>query len=74
MPHITKNLLSISKLTSDYPIDVIFSDQCFAIQNWATKRILAQDRCDRGLYVLDQGVPAFIAAIRTKVLKARYNL
>lgn len=24
VPYITKNLLSISKLTSDYPVDVIF--------------------------------------------------
>lgn len=44
VPHITKNLLSISKLTNDYPVDVIFSYKCFTIQNLATnvgpKRVL----------------------------------
>lgn len=40
--HITKNLLSISKLTSDYLVDVVFSDKSFTVQNRATKALLAQ--------------------------------
>lgn len=31
VPHIMKNLLSISKLTADYPVDVVFSDKFFVI-------------------------------------------
>lgn len=46
VPHITKNLLSISKLTSDYPVDVLFSNKSFAIQNRATKDIIARGKCD----------------------------
>lgn len=44
VPHITKNLLFISKLTSKYNIDVVFSDKYFAIQNQVTKAILAHGR------------------------------
>lgn len=33
VPNITKNLLSISKLTNDSPVDVLFSKPFFAIQN-----------------------------------------
>lgn len=29
VPHLTKNLLSISKLTSDFPLVVIFLNDCF---------------------------------------------
>ena len=33
VPHITKNLLSISKLTNDFPFFVTFIDNFFTIQN-----------------------------------------
>lgn len=33
IPHLTKNLLSISKLTMDHPIDVLFSQPFFTIQD-----------------------------------------
>lgn len=33
VPHLTKNLLSIRKLTNDSPMDILFSDSFFAIQN-----------------------------------------
>lgn len=42
VPHLTKNLLSISKLMHDHPIDFIFSNSSFAIQNRLTKTILAR--------------------------------
>ncbi|GFP94834.1 uncharacterized mitochondrial protein atmg00810 [Phtheirospermum japonicum] len=74
VPHITKNLLSISKLTADYPVDVIFSDKFFAIQNRLTKKILAQARCNQGLYLLGRGIPALVAAIQVKRLKAIFDL
>lgn len=74
VPHITKNLISISKLTNDYLVDVIFSGKFFAIQNRVTNAILAQGRCEQGLYVLDRGNSAFVATIGSKTLKASYNL
>lgn len=32
VPHLTKNLISVSKLTFDYPVDVLFYNNSFAIQ------------------------------------------
>lgn len=66
MPH--KNLLSINKLTSDYPVDVFFFYTCFTIQNQTTNIILAQGRCDSGLYVIDRRIPALVIVIRTRGL------
>ncbi|KAG6397102.1 hypothetical protein SASPL_143266 [Salvia splendens] len=74
VPHITKNLLSISKLTTDYLVDVLFSDKSFVIQNRVTKSILAQGRRDKVLYLLDRGVPALVAALRGTTLKASFSL
>ncbi|KZV45703.1 hypothetical protein F511_26729 [Dorcoceras hygrometricum] len=39
VPSLTKNLLSISKLISDYPIDVLFTNSSFTIQNRQTKEV-----------------------------------
>ena len=33
VPHLTKNLLSISKLTSDFPLSVTFTNNLITIQN-----------------------------------------
>lgn len=74
VPHIMKNILSISKLTADYPVDVVFSEKFLAIQNRVTKKILAQGRCYKGLYLLDWGVPTLVATIRNKDLKASFDL
>lgn len=74
VPHITKNMLYISKLTSNYPVDVICSFNFFAIQIRLTKKTLTQVRCDRGLYLLNRGIPTMVATIQTKVLKTIYDL
>ncbi|KAM0067602.1 putative RNA-directed DNA polymerase [Helianthus debilis subsp. tardiflorus] len=52
VPSITKNLLSIGKLTEDNPIDVVFSHPYFYIQDRQTKKTLAQGCREDGLYVL----------------------
>nr|GEX78696.1 zinc finger, CCHC-type, Gag-polypeptide of LTR copia-type [Tanacetum cinerariifolium] len=41
VPNIKKTLLSVSKLTNDYPVDFLFSRSFFAIQDSATKAILS---------------------------------
>lgn len=74
VPHNTKNLLSISKLTSDHPVDVVFTDKSFLIQNPETKGILAQGRRDNGLYILERGHSGLFAALHSKSLKASYEL
>nr|GEU68497.1 putative zinc finger, CCHC-type [Tanacetum cinerariifolium] len=64
VPHITKNLLSISKLTHDDKVDVLFSDNMFLIQNHLTKETLARGHHKNGLYVLAQGT-----SVRTLLAK-----
>lgn len=73
VPTITKNLLSISKLTTDNSMDVLFSQPHFYIQDRATKQVLAKGRCEQGLYVLSNKPEAFTAMACSK-LKASYEL
>ncbi|GJV28967.1 uncharacterized mitochondrial protein-like protein [Tanacetum coccineum] len=71
---ITKNLLFISKLTADSPVDILFSCDMFTIQNRHTKDILAKGRCENGLYVLTQGHKALVAGLKSNRLHASYEL
>ncbi|KAI3507180.1 hypothetical protein L1887_22027 [Cichorium endivia] len=73
VPAITKNLLSVSKLTSDNPLDVLFSHPHFYIQDRVTKRVLAQGRCEDGLYVLTSSPKALFASTKSS-LKASFEL
>ncbi|KAJ9552406.1 LOW QUALITY PROTEIN: hypothetical protein OSB04_016451 [Centaurea solstitialis] len=74
VPELTKNLLSISQLTSDLPVDITFSDHFFVIQKWDTKEILAKGRCNQGLYVLERSQPEFIYALYSRKLKGSFTL
>jgi cAMP phosphodiesterase len=68
VPNLTKNLLSVSKLTNDFPLAVLFTDNKFIIQNLQTQKVVASgDRVD-GLYVLKRGHHVFSAIIN------KYNL
>ena len=59
VPKLTKSLLSVSKLTQDNQVDVVFSGPMFFIMNRHSKETLAQGRRRNGLYVLEQGQQAF---------------
>lgn len=74
MPHITKNLLPISKLTLDFPVDVLFTDNSFLIQHRITRDLVAKGRRENGLYVLEHGQAAFVVALRNKKLQASFKL
>ena len=74
VPHSTKNLLSISKLTSDFPLAVTFTNNFFSIQNRQTGRVVATGKRDGGLYVLERGNSAFISILKNKILHASYDL
>ena len=74
VPHLTKNLLSISKLTHDFPLSVTFTNNFFTVQNRQTGRVVATGKRDGGLYVLERGNPAFISVLKNKSLHASYNL
>nr|KYP48069.1 Retrovirus-related Pol polyprotein from transposon TNT 1-94 [Cajanus cajan] len=60
VPNLTKNLVSVSKLTHDNHAKAIFVDDSFVIQNRKTGRVLARERCDQGLYVMNQGPQALL--------------
>lgn len=60
VPKLTKNILSISTITSDSPIDVLFSNHKFAIQKQHTKEVLAKGMVDNGLYVLSMVIKLWL--------------
>lgn len=61
-------------MTSDFPVDILFSDEFFAIQNRQSGDVVARGTHKNGLYVLEQGHLTFLAALRSKRLKASYEL
>ncbi|CAA0809131.1 Unknown protein [Striga hermonthica] len=61
VPGMTKNLLSVSKLTSDLPVHVIFTDSSLRIQHKDSGNIIATGVRDSGLYRLDLAVKALAA-------------
>jgi len=74
VPHLTKNLLSISKLTNDFPLSVTFANNFFTVQNCLTGKVVATGRRDGGLYVLERGNSAFISVLKNKSLHYSYDL
>ena len=73
VPHLTKNLLSINKLTHDFPLSVTFTNNFFTIHNHQTGRVVATGKRDGGLYVLERGHSAFIYVLKNKSLHASYD-
>ncbi|KAD5803045.1 hypothetical protein E3N88_14405 [Mikania micrantha] len=73
VPNLTKNLLSISRLTNDSPVDVLFSNDFFQIQDRKTAEVLAKGTCENGLYVLTQGHKSLVAALSASHLCASFN-
>jgi len=74
VPHLTKNLLSISKLTNDFPLSVTFANNFFTVQNCLTRKVVATGKHDGGLYMLERGNSAFISVLKNKSLHASYDL
>ncbi|KAG6742734.1 hypothetical protein POTOM_053668 [Populus tomentosa] len=58
VPHLTKNLLSISKLKNDFPLSVTFSNNFFTVQNCLTRKVVATGRRDGVLY-MDNSIASF---------------
>ncbi|KAK9055823.1 hypothetical protein SSX86_026908 [Deinandra increscens subsp. villosa] len=65
VPNIHKNLLSVSQLTKTNDVDVLFSHPMFYIQDRLTRKVLAQGKCEDGLYVLTNKNKAFVASTST---------
>lgn len=58
-PDIAKSLLSVSKLTDDYPCSFTFDSHTVYVKDKQTNQILSQGRKHKGLYQLDN--PQFLA-------------
>lgn len=74
VPELTKNLVSISRLTRDFPVNVTFTDNSFVIQTRGTGEILAKGKRDQGLYVLEKTHSKLIHALYSKKLSGSFNL
>src|SRR5436190_15002786 len=61
VPGITKNLISISKLTSDFPYSITFTNDHFVVQNRITRRVVETGRRKNGLYVLERSHQSFLS-------------
>ena len=53
-PDITKSLLSVSKLTDDYPCEFTFDATTVCIKDKGSNRVLTQGNKTKGLYRLDE--------------------
>ena len=58
-PSITKSLLSVSKLTDDYPCEFTFDSQTVLINDKKSYQLLSRGSKDKGLYRLEN--PQFLA-------------
>jgi hypothetical protein len=74
VPSLTKNLISISKLTADNNCSITFIGSGFTIQDLLTGAVLGTGQCKDGLYVLDRGQKAFLASLQDNNLRASLNV
>lgn len=74
VPTLSKNLLSVSKLTHDFPLDFLFSRDFFAIQDRKTGKLLTKGRHEDGLYVLSPEIQAHMASAGSSTTCASYEL
>ena len=74
VPHLTKNILFISKLMHDFPLSITFTNNFFTVQNCQTGRVVATGKRDGSLYVLEHEHSAFIFVLKNKSLHASYDL
>ena len=74
MPGLTKNLISISKLTSDFPFSITFTNDRFIIQNQVTRRVVVTGQRENGLYVLERGHQSLISVLSNNCPQASFDV
>jgi hypothetical protein len=74
MPGLTKNLISISKLTSDFPFFITFTDDRFVIQNLVTGKVVATGRCENDLYMLKCGHHSLLSVFPNNCPRASFDV
>lgn len=52
VPNLTKNLLSVSQLTTQFPVNCEFSDVDFCVKEWETGQPMIKGKHKGDLYVL----------------------
>ena len=51
-PEITKSLLSVSKLTSNFPYEITFDSEFVLVKDKGTKHVITQGKIYKNLYML----------------------
>ena len=69
-PQITKYLLSVSKLTKDYPCEVTFDDESVFVKDKVTKQLITQGKRHRDLYILKDARCQAFYSTRQRVTSA----
>lgn len=74
VPGLTRNLISIGKLTSDFPFSITFTNDRFIIQNQVTRRVVATGQLDNGFYALKRGHQSLIFALSNNCPRASFDV
>ena len=71
---LTKNLISISKLTSDFLFSITFTNDHFIIQNQVIRKEVATGRHDNGFNVLERGYQSLISIFSNNYPRASFDV
>jgi hypothetical protein len=74
VPGLTKNLISISKLTSDFPFSITFTDDRFVIHNLITGKVVATGRRENDFYVLKRGHHSLLFVFPNNCPRASFDV
>lgn len=70
-PEITKSLLSVSKLTDDYPCEFTFDVTIVCVKDKRTNMVLSQGSKTKGLYRLDDSQFRYFYSSRQQITSDR---
>jgi len=74
VPDFTKNLISISKLTSSFLFFITFTNDCFIIQNLVTRKAVATGRRENDLYVLERRHNSLLSVFSNNCPRASFDV
>jgi len=74
VPGSTKNLISISKLTSNFPFSITFTNDRFVIQNLVTGKVVATERRENDLYVLKRRHHSLLSVFPNNYPRASFDV
>jgi hypothetical protein len=74
VPGLTKNLISISKLTSGFPFSITFTNDRLIIQNLVTRKVVATGRRENDLYVLERRHHSLLSVFSNNCPRASFDV